>query len=244
MKIFLIVAFILALTIGTGFLFLYGFETIANYIPVPVSVGCFSFGLVSYITGSILLRKKYVYHRDSTNQIRLDTPSFSDYSYITGVICMVIGVVTFQPIMSGLSEAWLLFSILALAAVFKLVFMFIRLKHAVHDKIVVNSNWIQLDDPLSSKSNTYNRESINKIVYLKTFESGRFGYSSAKYSMTLALHILEKEGGDVVEVGVEPENMNLKMNYVIDALKEMNYEITNISKKNLSGEEWEGHEFR
>ena len=122
--------------------------------------------------------------------------------------------------------------------------MIMRLRHAIHDKIVINANWIQLDDPFSSKSDTFNKETIKKIVYLKTFERNRYGYSSGTYSMSLTIHLIAKEGEEPKEVKVEPENMNLKMAYVIDALKEMNYELVFQSKKNLSGEEWEGHQFR
>jgi len=244
MKVFLIVVFLILLVFGAGFLFICGFETIANFVPVPASVGCFTFGVVSYTIGIILLRKKHVYHRDSVEQIRLDTSLFADYAYIFGVICMVLGVMTFQPLMSVFSKAWILFSILAFVAIIKLVQMIVRLRHALHDKIVVNTNWIQLDDPYSSKSDTFKKESIKKIVYLKTFERGRWGYSSSKFSKSLILHVMTKEDKELKEVNIEPENMNLKLNYVIDALQEMNYELVLLSKKNLSGEEWEGHEFK
>ena len=145
MKAILIIVFILALIFGIGALFLYGFETIANFVPVPVSLAFFVFGVVCYVTGLIMLRKSKVYHVDSPDQIRLDTPLFADYAYIFGVICMVVGVATFQPLMSSFSDAWILFSLLSLFAVYKLVVMVMRLKHAIHDKIVVCRDNIQLD---------------------------------------------------------------------------------------------------
>lgn len=239
MKIFLIFAFFICLIFGGGFLFLYGFETIANYTPTSVSVGFFFFGLFSYLIGKILLRKKHVYHRESSEQIRLDTSLYADYSYIIGIICMILGVVTFQPLMSGLSKAWILFSIFALIAVYKLYIMVTRLRHAIHDKIVINSNWIQLDDPESSNSNTYNRESINKIIISgKMFPVGYGNNSEFRYQKSILFNIVTKEGEKPNIIKLEPEKMNLKVEYIIDALKEMNYDLTLISEN-----EWEGHVF-
>ena len=242
MKVILIIIFILALIFGAGALFLYGFETIANFVPVPVSLAFFVFGVVCYVTGLIMLRKSKVYHVDSPDQIRLDTPLFADYAYIFGVICMVVGVATFQPLMSSFSDAWILFSLLSLFAVYKLVVMVMRLKHAIHDKIVVCRDNIQLDDPLSADSFHINKPDIDHLVYLKTFKRGRYGgYHSSSFSLSLSIRMRADEGKEAVIYNVEPQSMNLKMSYVLDALKEMDYQLTHRSNKSDNVEEWDGH---
>jgi uncharacterized membrane protein len=242
MKVILIIAFILALMFGAGVLFLYGFETIANFVPVPVSSAFFVFGVISYVTGLIMLRKSKVYHVDSPDQIRLDTPLFADYAYIFGVICMVVGVATFQPLMSAFSDAWIFFSLLSLFAVYKLVVMVMRLKHAIHDKIVVCRDKIQLDDPSSADSFHIIKSDIDHIMYLKTFRKGRYGgYSSSSFSLSLSIKMKSVEEKEAVIYKVEPESMNLKMSYVLDALKEMNYQLTYRSNKSHHDEEWDGH---
>jgi hypothetical protein len=242
MKVILIIAFILALMFGAGVLFLYGFETIANFVPVPVSSAFFVFGVISYVTGLIMLRKSKVYHVDSPDQIRLDTPLFADYAYIFGVICMVVGVATFQPLMSAFSDAWIFFSLLSLFAVYKLVVMVMRLKHAIHDKIVVCRDKIQLDDPSSADSFHINKSDIDHIMYLKTFRKGRYvGYSSSSFSLSLSIKMKSVEEKEAVIYKVEPESMNLKMSYVLDALKEMDYQLTYRSNKSHHDEEWDGH---
>ena len=242
MKVILIIVFILALIFGTGALFLYGFETIANFVPVPVSLAFFVFGVVCYVTGLIMLRKSKVYHVDSPDQIRLDTPLFADYAYIFGVICMVVGVATFQPLMSSFSDAWILFSLLSLFAVYKLVVMVMRLKHAIHDKIVVCRDNIQLDDPTSADSFHINKPDIDHVVYLKTFNRGRYGgYRSSSFSLSLSIRMKAVEGKEAVIYNVEPQSMNLKMSYVIDALKAMDYQLTHRSNKSDNVEEWDGH---
>jgi hypothetical protein len=242
MKAILIIVFFLALIFGAGVLFLYGFETIANFVPVPVSVAFFVFGVVSYVTGLIMLRKSSVYHVDSPDQIRLDTPLFADYAYIFGVICMVVGVATFQPLMSAFSDAWMLFSLLSLFAVYKLVVMVMRLKHAIHDKIVVCRDNIQLDDPSSADSFHINKSDIDHIMYLKTFSRGRFGgYHSSSFSLSLSIKMKSVEEKEAVIYKVEPQSMNLKMSYVLDALKEMDYQLTYRSNKSHHDEEWDGH---
>jgi uncharacterized membrane protein len=242
MKVILIIVFFLALIFGAGVLFLYGFETIANFVPVPVSSAFFVFGVISYVTGLIMLRKSKVYHVDSPDQIRLDTPLFADYAYIFGVICMVVGVATFQPLMSAFSDAWIFFSLLSLFAVYKLVVMVMRLKHAIHDKIVVCRDKIQLDDPSSADSFHINKSDIDHIMYLKTFRKGRYGgYSSSSFSLSLSIKMKSVEEKEAVIYKVEPESMNLKMSYVLDALKEMNYQLTYRSNKSHHDEEWDGH---
>jgi uncharacterized membrane protein len=242
MKVILIIVFFLALIFGAGVLFLYGFETIANFVPVPVSSAFFVFGVISYVTGLIMLRKSKVYHVDSPDQIRLDTPLFADYAYIFGVICMVVGVATFQPLMSAFSDAWIFFSLLSLFAVYKLVVMVMRLKHAIHDKIVVCRDKIQLDDPSSADSFHINKSDIDHIMYLKTFRKGRYGgYSSSSFSLSLSIKMKSVEEKEAVIYKVEPESMNLKMSYVLDALKEMDYQLTYRSNKSHHDEEWDGH---
>jgi hypothetical protein len=242
MKAILIIVFILALIFGIGALFLYGFETIADFVPVPVSLAFFVFGVVSYVTGLIMLRKTNVYHVDSPDQIRLDTPLFADYAYIFGVICMVVGVATFQPLMSAFSDAWILFSLLSLFAVYKLVVMVMRLKHAIHDKIVVCRDNIQLDDPLSADSFHINKPDIDHLVYLKTFKRGRYGgYHSSSFSLSLSIRMRADEGKEAVIYKVEPKYMNLKTSYVLDALKEMDYQLTLRSNKSDNDAEWDGH---
>jgi uncharacterized membrane protein len=242
MKALIIIVFILALIFGAGVLFLYGFETIANFVPVPVSSAFFVFGVISYVMGLIMLRKSKVYHVDSPDQIRLDTPLFADYAYIFGVICMVVGVATFQPLMSAFSDAWIFFSLLSLFAVYKLVVMVMRLKHAIHDKIVVCRDKIQLDDPSSADSFHINKSDIDHIMYLKTFRKGRYGgYSSSSFSLSLSIKMKSVEEKEAVIYKVEPESMNLKMSYVLDALKEMDYQLTYRSNKSHHDEEWDGH---
>jgi hypothetical protein len=242
MKAILIIVFFLALIFGAGVLFLYGFETIADFVPVPVSLAFFVFGVVSYVTGLIMLRKTNVYHVDSPDQIRLDTPLFADYAYIFGVICMVVGVATFQPLMSAFSDAWILFSLLSLFAVYKLVVMVMRLKHAIHDKIVVCRDNIQLDDPLSADSFHINKPDIDHLVYLKTFKRGRYGgYHSSSFSLSLSIRMRADEGKEAVIYKVEPKYMNLKTSYVLDALKEMDYQLTLRSNKSDNDAEWDGH---
>jgi hypothetical protein len=49
------------------------------------------------------------------------------------------------------------------------------------------------------------------------------------------------EEKEAVIYKVEPESMNLKMSYVLDALKEMNYQLTYRSNKSHHDEEWDGH---
>lgn len=49
------------------------------------------------------------------------------------------------------------------------------------------------------------------------------------------------EGKEGVIYNVEPQSMNLKMSYVLDALKEMDYQLTHRSNKSDNVEEWDGH---
>jgi hypothetical protein len=49
------------------------------------------------------------------------------------------------------------------------------------------------------------------------------------------------EGKEAVIYKVEPQSMNLKMSYVLDALKEMDYQLTLRSNKIDNVEEWDGH---
>lgn len=249
MRIFLIILGIfsvIALIIGMGFLFLSGFELLASVVPVPVSAAFMCFGIIMLIIGKLRLSKKYVYHKDA-NEVRLDTPLFSDYAYVFGVITLVLGLVTFQPMVSvaasGDWEGKLLFAILALFAVYKLFQMVIRLRNALHDKIIIGKNKIRLDDPMGSSSREIAKEEIMQIKYLKNFERGRYGYSSSRFSLKIIFELNAKEGAESESISVDPTDMNIKLNYLIDALREMNYELTLRSCRD-GGEEWEGHEFQ
>ncbi|MFM2038951.1 MAG: hypothetical protein RL432_1890 [Bacteroidota bacterium] len=242
MRNFLIVTFLVLLVFATGLLFLYGFEMIANFVPVAVSTSMFVLGLISYILGLFFLQKKYVYHVDKPDEIRLDSPLFADYFYIFGVMAIVLGIMTFQPLMSVFSKAWIIFSILALYAIYKLIAMVNRVKNALHDKIIIHADWIQLDDPFSNKSSKYKREEIKEIKFIKTFYSSRiFGYSSQRFTLSLKMLIQTEDNKEPFEIEVHPENMNLKVDFVIDALNTMSYTVSYISTKNLHATEWTGH---
>jgi hypothetical protein len=79
-------------------------------------------------------------------------------------------------------------------------------------------------------------------MYLKTFRKGRYGgYSSSSFSLSLSIKMKSVEEKEAVIYKVEPESMNLKMSYVLDALKEMNYQLTYRSNKSHHDEEWDGH---
>lgn len=249
MKVFLVIVAIfvvIAILFGVGYLFLYGFELLASVVPVPVSAAFMCFGIIMLIIGKLRLSKKYVYHKDA-NEVRLDTPLFSDYAYVFGVISLVTGLITFQPLISAASsgdwEGKLFFALMALFAVFKLFQMVVRLRNALHDKIIIGKDTIRLDDPMGSSSREIAKGEIMQIKYLKNFERGRYGYSSSNYSLKLFIELNAKEGAEAEKVSIDPTDMNLKLDYLIDALRDMNYEVKLRSCRS-GGEEWDGHDFQ
>lgn len=237
---------IIAILFGVGYLFLYGFELLASVVPVPVSAAFMCFGIIMLIIGKLRLSKKYVYHKDA-NEVRLDTPLFSDYAYVFGVISLVVGLITFQPIINyATADNWegkFFFGIMAIIAVYTLFQMVIRLRNALHDTIIIGKDKIRLDDPKGSSSREIAKEEIMQIKYLKEFNSGRYGYSSANYTLKIFIELHAKEGAEAEKVSIDPTDMNLKLDYLIDALKDMNYELTLRSCRD-GGEEWDGHEFQ
>jgi hypothetical protein len=96
---------------------------------------------------------------------------------------------------------------------------------------------------MGSSSREIAKGEIMQIKYLKNFERGRYGYSSSNYSLKLFIELNAKEGAEAEKVSIDPTDMNLKLDYLIDALRDMNYEVKLRSCRS-GGEEWDGHDFQ
>ncbi|NBN99698.1 MAG: hypothetical protein EBV19_10750, partial [Flavobacteriia bacterium] len=81
--------------------------------------------------------------------------------------------------------------------------------------------------------------------FIKTFHSSRLlGYSSRRFTLSLIILIQTEENNEPIEIEVHPEHMNLKVDFVIDALNAMSYAVSYISTNNLHTMEWDGHNLK
>jgi len=232
-------------------------------------------GLVMFLAGKIMLTKKYIYHHDLPNEIRLDSPAYSDYLYTFGIIFLLFGCITFQPLLDFFADAVfepfhhkttensipvsrsekrrsletsvymaMGFMVVLIIILLTIMRMISRLKNAVHDKIVIGANTIFLDDPNGDSSLVIDRKSIKQIKYLKTFndtsKKGEEKYSPSNYSLELMIRFSASQGKD--SVTIDSKGMNIKLDYVIEALQEMNYEVELFSCLESGKSEWEGHD--
>jgi hypothetical protein len=243
----LIVLIFLGVFTGLGYLFFVGFKSLSQLVPLSVSLGAIVLGTVSIISGKLMLTKKFVYHKDSPDQIRLDSPAYADYMYLYGLIILGGGILTLQPLLSWIDTIpifKILFAMFCLGAVLWFLLLVIRLKNSVNDKIIISKNEISLDDPMTSASTHIKRDDIQKISYLKTFNYSKNGYLSTDYSYSLSIH-MKATGEDEPKVhDVNSSDMNIQLQYVVEALEEMKYTLTLTSVKSGGGDEWEGHKFR
>jgi len=219
-----------------------GFSFFATLVPVYISGSLIVLGILSIIAGKLFLRKKNVYKKIAPKHIVLETPLYADLIYIIGIILLSLGLLTFGPVFSYLKDYRFMLGFMIFFILITMVVMVFRLMYALHDKIEVTSNFIRYDDPNEKSTLTIEQSQIIEILHLKVFSYTRYGYSENAYSYKLFIKYTNPNN-DQVTLELKPEDMNLKLELLVESIAECSYPIVMRSKKILEGIEWEGHHF-
>lgn len=239
---YIVIILIIAAAVGVSYLTFEGVEIIAKSLPIYYSLTFVLVGAGLYFSGKRLLKKnEKIYKRVSSNHIELSTPLLTDLVYVIGVVILITGVLTFRPLIVFLSDMKWFFGFFFLGLLLLVFLMYKRLRYALNDKIVVTSDSLFFDDPLSNKNHTIPLKDIASIEFLKTYNLMQEGYNEKEYSYSLRVLFKHQEANEIKELMMEPELMNLSYEIVIQALEELSYPIQYRAKKSNSDGFWDGH---
>jgi hypothetical protein len=219
-----------------------GFSFFATLVPVYISGSLIVLGILSIIAGKLFLRKKNVYKKIAPKHIVLETPLYADLIYIIGIILLSLGLLTFGPVFSYLKDDRFMLGFMIFFILITMVVMVFRLMYGLHDKIEVTSDFIRYDDPNTKSTLTIEQSQIIEILHLKVFSFSRYGYSENAYNFELFIKYTNSKDEEVI-LELKPEDMNLKLELLVESIAECSYPIVMRSKKILEGIEWEGHHF-
>jgi hypothetical protein len=220
-----------------------GFSFFATLVPVYISGSLIVLGILSIIAGKLFLRKKNVYKKIAPKHIVLETPLYADYTYVAGVFLLCMGLITFGPVFSYLKDDSFILGFMIFFILITMVIMVFRLLYGLHDKIEVTSNFIRYDDPNEKSTLTIEQSQIIEILHLKVFSLSHYGYSENAYNFELFIKYTNSKDEEVT-LALKPEDMNLKLELLVESIAECSYPIVMRSKKILEGIEWEGHHFK
>jgi hypothetical protein len=219
-----------------------GFSFLASLIPVYISGSFIVLGILSIVVGKLFLRKKNVYKKIAPKHVLLETPLYADVIYIAGILLVGLGLLTFSPGYSYLKGEKFYLGFIILIVLVMMIVMILRLIFSLNDKIEITSQFIHYDDPNTKSKLTIEQSQIVEILHLKTFGFGRYGYSESSYSFELFIKYNNLNNEQVV-LELQPQEMNLNLDLLLDSLKECSYPVLLRSKKSLEENEWEGHHF-
>jgi len=219
-----------------------GFSFFATLVPVYISGSLIVLGILSIIAGKLFLRKKNVYKKIAPKHIVLETPLYADLIYIIGIILLSLGLLTFGPVFSYLKDDRFMLGFMIFFILITMVVMVFRLLYGLHDKIEVTSDFIRYDDPNTKSTLTIEQAQIIEILHLKVFSFSRYGYSENAYNFELFIKYTNSKDEEVT-LALKPEDMNLKLELLVESIAECSYPLVMRSKKKLEGIEWEGHHF-
>jgi hypothetical protein len=219
-----------------------GFSFFATLVPVYISGSLIVLGILSIIAGKLFLRKKNVYKKIAPKHIVLETPLYADLIYIAGVLLIGLGLLTFSPGFTYLKDDKFFLGFMILLILVMMVVMVLRLMFSLNDKIEITSQSIHYDDPNTKSKLTIEQSQIIEILHLKVFSFSHYGYSENAYYFELFIKYTNSKDEEVT-LALKPEDMNLKLELLVESIAECSYPIVMRSKKILEGIEWEGHHF-
>lgn len=195
------------------------------------------------------------------SQVILSTPVQADLSVILGSTIMLIGVITSKFFFATFQESGVDAFFLKGAAIIVLVIAvsyismnIVRLRHSLHDRVLIEVDQFCVDNGMNDKSETFKRQDIQEIELLKEFEdqssntkkifsgTGEYNSSNFKYVLSVKTKPFDDQQEHTVSV-LDTSDINVDVPLFVEALEIMNYSIVRRSKYELSDELWEGHNF-
>lgn len=200
-----------------------GISSIFTRIPQIFSYSFIFIGVILFLIGKLLLRKKALFYKALLNgDIELSSPKYIDYLLWGGQIAGILGIMMSKYVLTVFKND-LVYGIIF--GVFILGFIFIRimsLRFQTDDRIIIGDNSIMVDTWSLKKRNIINlkKESISKIVYLKKINSRKY---STLFRIEYSICIEYTEGIELKRFTIDNDDFNLDRNFLIEALKEKNY---------------------
>ncbi len=221
------------------------YSSLKDLIPIPISIISSILGLLCFLISKWMLSNKKVYQRKRKDKIILSTPLAVDLLFIFGTLVLFFSILTFRYMVEYLANESFLLGAIILFVMGNLMWLGIRMRYALNDRIVISKEKIIFDDPLSNEITELNSVNIDRIIFLKCFSLSRNGYSSSSYTYDITIYSIDSspDSGECIN-SINAENMHLNYPAVALAFTEMGYEVLLRSKKENEEEEWDGHEFR
>jgi hypothetical protein len=191
----------------------------SQYIHWSINVFMTLLGIGMYYYYAQLKKNNSIYVNESSEKIELSTPLYFDFLSIFGRFFIITGFVLCCLIFKK-NSILLLIGSLSYFYAFILFLEFIKsLRFSLNDKIVIQKEFISIDDPESKESIRINKNEISRIIDLKD----KRGISEIR---TIEFELETIESFKIIEIKEEQiKNLRLPFDLFIESMRKMGYDF-------------------